>query len=240
MRTDGSHLSQALHFAKKRMHGTIAAQADTSKGVAAIGFSMGAHEAIHAYARHPDDIGAYVSIGGSLMPLATILGWNCACAYCVGGNSPYCCSDTPVPCCGHEEVVKSWSIPSLFVTSESELSLQASYQVADKAGGESTVITFKDESLPLPKGCCGCDSATAATGFWPVIGLTFMGFPHHFALNQETPDVTHIPVAQFLNKHFAGGDGIEDADLYVGGKVSERHPVNFCCCQPFPLFCHCC
>ena len=93
----------------------------------------------------------------------------------------------------------------------------------------------------MPQGCCGCDSATSAsTGFWPFMGLTFMGFPYHFALAGEQPDVTHIPVTQFLNKHFAGGEAMQDSEMYFGDKLGERAPINFCCCQPFPLFCHCC
>merc|ERR1719482_2236672 len=138
-------------------------------------------------------------------------------------------TDAPVGCCGMQGVVKKWNIPSLFITAENDMMKSGMYRFADIAGGENTLVTFKDSALDL-----SVPTTAATSTWWPFLGLSFMGIPHHFALNTEEKDISHEPVTQFLKKYFVGGKEMQDSDKMVDGRLNSRAPIT--CCSPVCLF----
>ena len=147
MATDGSQIGKALEYLKNTDNKWMD-RIDLNQ-LSVIGFSMGGQEVIHAKARYPNQIKAIVVLSGSVMlPLATAIGWNPCCYPCSGGSCTLC-SDTPVGLWGLGRALRSWDVPSLFITSERDMAKAGVYRAADIAGGNSTLITFKDEALNL-------------------------------------------------------------------------------------------
>ena len=240
MSTDGSHLGKAIHYVKNTSNRWMD-RADTNK-IALMGFSMGGQEVIHANARFPDDIKAIIVLSGSIMlPLATAIGWN-PCCYPFSGGSCTGLSDTPLGLCGMGKALRSWRVPSLFITSERDMAKCGMYRAVDIVGGQSTLITFKDEALdleiPHTKKTTIWDCFTPLTCY----GSPFYGLRQHFALASETKDISHLPINAFLRQHFYNDGNINTnrtfTEYLVNSSINSRSPTKLC--APFPLFRSCC
>ena len=234
MSTDGSSLEKALEYVKKNVNNV-----DFNK-IVMMGFSMGAHEAVHAQARLPELTKAVILVSGSFnLPIATFLGLNPCCYPCSGGNCTLC-SDTPVSMCTSSTRVKNYNIPSLLITSENDMVKSGMYRTYDFIGGDSTLVTLKDSVLNLnipntkKKTSWGCFS------YLSCYGGPFYGLPRHFAIANEEEDHAGNFIVAFLNKIFYNKN-IEDSvdlNLLYENKLNSKSPNK--CCSPFPLFISCC
>jgi len=236
MSVDGSNLKMAYEYAQNKSN-KLMDKGDVSKLTLA-GFSMGAQEVVHAQQRLPTETKAAIIISGSLMRMGYVLGWNLCCCtgVCTGTNAP-CFSDTPISCCGMEAAAQSWTIPSLFVTAEGDLAKAGTNRFYGLAGGDKTMVTFKDSALDLTL----ADSSGGPDGPWRYFicmspCMPCFGFAQHFAQAEATGDnnVTSLPVTQFLKKTFNGEGGVTDSEKYVDGKVGTVVPAT--CCSPICLF----
>ena len=234
MSTDGSSLETALEYVKKNITNV------DLNNVVMMGFSMGAHEAVHAQARLPELTKAVILVSGSFnLPIATFLGLNPCCYPCSGGNCTLR-SDTPVSMCTSSTQVKNYNIPSLLITSENDLVKSGMYRTFDIIGGDSTLVTLKDSVLNLnipntkKKTSWGCFS------YLSCYGSPFYGLTRHFAIANEEEDHASHFVISFLKKLFYD-ENIENSvnlNLLYDNKLNSKSPNK--CCSPFPLFISCC
>lgn len=233
MSTDGSHLEMAMEYVKKNLNNV-----DFDK-IVMMGFSMGAHEAVHAQARLPEITKAIILVSGSFnLPIATFLGLNPCCYFCSGGNCTLC-SNTPIKMCRGSHHIKSYEIPSLLITSENDMVKSGMYRTHDIIGGDSTLVTLKDSILNLDvpntkeKTSWGCFSNLAC------YGSPFYGLPRHFAIANEKEEHASNFVVAFLNRIFYNKDieNYVDLSLLHNNKLNSKS--NNKCCAPFPLFISC-
>lgn len=205
---DGSHLAMAADYAKNKSN-RFMDRADATK-MAISGFSMGAQEAVHAAARLPGETKAVVILSGSIMlPLATAIGWNCCCAPCNPGST--CCSDSPLGMCGMAAAIRSWTFPSLVVTSDLDMTKSGNYRLHEIAGGHSTLVTFKDSALDLDIPTTKATSAWGGFACAACYTSPLYGMRQHFALGNEENDVAHEPV----RRHHACTTSPEWACIYL-------------------------
>ena len=232
---DGSNLQRALAYAKEPANKWMD-RADLSK-VAIVGFSMGAHEVINTHARSPEAFKAAALLSGSgPIPLANVIAWNLPCAPCAGSSCSPCCSDTPVTPCGLGQALRAFDVPTLVVTSESDLAMGGAYRAASILAekGVGTLVTFKESVLDL-----SAPTTAGHTAWGPLLamggcyGTPFHGLARHFAIIEDADGVTSSTVASFLKPALSGGKAMAATDKMVDDALNTKAAMNFC--TPFPL-----
>mmetsp|Transcript_25165 Transcript_25165/g.44740 ORF Transcript_25165/g.44740 Transcript_25165/m.44740 type:complete len:337 (-) Transcript_25165:113-1123(-) len=203
--SDGKHLELAYDFvcleSKEDSGSKIAGRADLNKVVLS-GFSMGGQEVINASALLKGKYHAAAVIDGSLA-------WSPVLAF------HSCCSSL-------EKKTAALDVPSVWITSEGSLMKTATYHFYGIAGGEPSLVTFKDSVLNLDT-----PLSYQTTTWWPFLACkcmaTCFGISQHFALANEKQDVSHEAVVALIEKTFNKHEFLVDA-----AKTVEMTPA--CCC----------
>ena len=202
--TDGSHLMLALEYVKlateKGSGSPISGMADPTKIIAS-GFSMGGNEAIH-FARNCPDVKAAILISPSVMWFGTI---------------SFRISNAKL-----KQAAKSLDIPTLWITSEKDMTAVATYKMANEIVKKPTLVTFKSSVLDLDT-----PTTKATTFYGPFLGVgRYIGMADHFSLGNEKNDVSTLAILPFMKNVLSTGEagdlGLPD-DLIASSH--SVHPV---------------
>ena len=202
---DGSHLMLALEYVKlateKGSGSPISGMADPSTIIAA-GFSMGGNEAIHFAAKSPDVVKAAILISPSVMWFGTI-------SFRISHKAM-------------TEAARDLSIPTLWITSEKDMTAVATYKMANEIVKKPTLVTFKSSVLDLDT-----PTTKATTHYGPFLGVgRYIGMADHFSLGNEKNDVSTLAILPFMKNVLSTGEagdlGLPD-DLIASSH--SVHPV---------------
>lgn len=194
--TDGTHLKAALDWVKAQEGGKVAGQAVDVSKVAGGGFSMGCVESVVFSGNNMDSVGACIVISSSSGAAFQTL---------------YDYSQADL-----ETKVAAFTFPSLFITSEGDVTLGSTKELFELAASPSTILVFKDEHLDNSM------TLTNKTSAWgPGTNDMMPGIRQHFALAAEAKTVSAEPVLKFLDVTFKGKDKAAGMSMAPEGSIAE-------------------
>merc|ERR1719230_1138512 len=145
---------------------------------------MGAIEAIRFADAHAADVKAVCVISSSTSAMAEPL-YNFKEAELLG-------------------TVSQWTaMPSLWITSDKDLQLDATKALYESAAAPAAFVSFKDEVLDNTM------ALTDATSIWsPEVDAMAPGLKQHFALAAEAGVVSDAPLVAFLKQHLLSAPAV--------------------------------